>query len=55
MDKNPPANAGDTGSIPGLGILHIFQGATKPSDVTAAEAGVPRVCALQQQKPAHHN
>ena len=25
MDKNPPANAGDTGSIPGLGRLHMSQ------------------------------
>ena len=23
MDKNPPANAGDTGSIPGLGRFHM--------------------------------
>ena len=23
MDKNPPANAGDTGLIPGLGRLHM--------------------------------
>ena len=23
MDRNPPANAGDTGSIPGLGRFHI--------------------------------
>ena len=24
--KNPPANAGDTGSIPGLGRFHMPQG-----------------------------
>ena len=24
--KNPPANAGDTGSVPGLGRLHMLQG-----------------------------
>ena len=24
--KNPPANAGDTGSIPGLGGSHVPQG-----------------------------
>ena len=23
--KNPPANAGDTGSIPGLGRFHLLQ------------------------------
>ena len=23
MDKNPPANVGDTGSIPGLGRFHM--------------------------------
>ena len=26
MHKNPPANAGDTGSIPGLGRSHMDQG-----------------------------
>ena len=25
MVKNPPANAGDTGSSPGLGISHMLQ------------------------------
>ena len=24
--KNPPANAEDTGSVPGLGRFHILQG-----------------------------
>jgi len=24
MDKNPPANAGDTGSIPGPGRFHML-------------------------------
>ena len=24
VDKNPPANAGDTGSIPGLGRFHML-------------------------------
>ena len=47
--KNPPANGGDTGSIPGLGIFHI------PWD---NEACIPqllkptlRAQALQQEKP----
>ena len=26
VDKNPPANAGDTGSIPGPGRFHMLQG-----------------------------
>ena len=26
MDKNPPANAGDTSSIPGPGTFHMPQG-----------------------------
>ena len=26
VDKNPPANAGDTGSIPGPGRPHMLQG-----------------------------
>ena len=25
VDKNPPASAGDTGSIPGLGRFHLLQ------------------------------
>ena len=25
VDKNSPANAGDTGSIPGLGRFHMLQ------------------------------
>ena len=29
VDRNPPANVGDTGSIPGLGRFHM-QRATKP-------------------------
>ena len=32
--KNPPANAGDPGSIPGLGRLHKLQ-ATKPKSLSA--------------------
>ena len=29
VDRNPPANAGDMGSIPGLGRLHMLQ-STQP-------------------------
>ena len=32
--KNPPANAGDMGSIPGPGRFHTFLGATKPVATT---------------------
>ena len=30
--KNPPADSGDMGSIPGLGRCHILSGATKPAN-----------------------
>ena len=32
--KNPPANPGDMGSIPGPGRFHTFRGATKPVATT---------------------
>ena len=40
--KNPPANAGDAGSIPGLGRCHMLQ---------SNLARVPRTCALKQEGP----
>ena len=43
MDKNPPANEGDRGSILDL----------ERSKTTTAEARVPRTGALQQEKPPH--
>ena len=45
--KNLPANAGDTGSSPGLGRSHMPQ-SNKPA---TTEAHVPRACAPQQEKP----
>ena len=48
MIKNPPADAEDTGSIPGLGRSHIT-GATKPVGHNYW-AHVPRACAPQQEK-----
>ena len=48
MVKNPPANAGNTGSSPGLGRSHMPRVAT-------TEARAPRARALQHEKPAHHN
>ena len=41
MVKNPPANAGDMGSLPGLGGFHMPR-TTKPV--------YPKVHALQQEK-----
>ena len=51
MVKNPLANAGDMGLIPGLGIkiphaseqLSLYTITTEPTG--------PRACALQQEKP----
>ena len=56
MDKNMPANAGDTVSIPGPGRFHMLQ--TSEADAsqllslcaTITEASAPRACALQQEK-----
>ena len=41
--KNPPHNAGDAGSIPGLGtkIPHSVELLLSPSTVTAAGRGTP--------------
>ena len=52
LAENLPANVGNTGSMPGLEMLHTLSGPTKPMchDYWAltAEAG-----ALQQEKPLH--
>ena len=50
VDKNLPANAGDTGSVPGPGR---FPHATEQLSLcaTTAEAGTPKACASQQEKP----
>ena len=60
MDKKLPVNAGDMGSIPGLGRSHMPQSnearvpqLLSPSTATT-ETSVPRACALQQQKPENH-
>ena len=59
VDKNLPANSGDTGLIFGLGRFHMPQ-ATKARVaqlmspcIATTEAHMPRVCALPQEKP--HN
>ena len=63
VDKNLPANAGDRGLTPGLGIFHMLRGATKPMHrnyrglhlrepaQSAPEVCVPPARALEQEKP----
>ena len=46
--KNPPANAGDTGSIPGPGRSHLHSATTPRGQATEAPA-------LPPGKPPHHN
>ena len=60
--KNPPANAGDRGSIPAPGKFHMQRGnydhEPQLLKLLCARAGEPqlpsqhpRACALQQEKP----
>ena len=55
--KNPPANAGDTGSSPRPGRSHMpwsnkaHAPQLRSPCATATEAHAPRACALQQEKP----
>ena len=57
VDKNPPANAGDTGSIPVLGRSHMPQRnwARVPPllsrSAATTETHAPGAPALQQEKP----
>ena len=57
MGKNPPANAGDTGLIPGLRRFNMPQNNYAPllqllrPHATTTEAQAPRACAPQQEKP----
>ena len=57
MVENPPANAGDTGSIPGPGRSHMPQSneARVPQLLSlraaTTEARAPRARAPQQEKP----
>ena len=57
MDKNPPANAGDTGLIPALGRFHMLQKTKDHASqllsprATTTEAHEPRVHALQRETP----
>ena len=58
MVKNLPANAGDRGSIPGLGQFHMLIEATRPvchnywaQVPLLLKPTSPRACALQQENP----
>ena len=57
VGKNPPANAGDTGLIPGLRRFHMPQNNYAPPlqllrpHAATTEAQAPRACAPQQEKP----
>ena len=51
MVKNLPANAGDTGSIPGPGRFHM----PRRNETCVPQLLSPRAHALQQEKPVHHN
>ena len=57
VGKNLPANAGDTGSIPGLGRFHMQQSNKVHTPqlphphAASTKAQAPRACALQQKKP----
>ena len=45
VDGNPPANAGDVGSVPGPGGFHVPQ---------SKEACEPQLLSLQALEPMHH-
>ena len=47
--KNPPANLGDTGSIPGPGRLHMLRGSQAHAPQLLKP--VPRARALQETPP----
>ena len=63
--KNPPAKAGDIGSIPTPGSPHAGEQLSPCSRVrepqlmspwaTTTEARMPRACSLQGEKPMHQN
>ena len=50
MDKNPSTNAGDTGSIPGPGRVHMPQ-RSSASETQLTEAHEPVLC----NRRNHHN
>ena len=47
--KNLPANAGSTGSTPGLGRPHVLQ--SSPARAPQLLSSSPRACVLQREKP----
>lgn len=50
MFRDPPASAGDAGSIPGPGRFHLPRSSLSPGP-TAPEACGPKACARPQEKP----
>ena len=48
--ENPPANAGDTGLVPGSGRFHVPQGNSAGAPQLLKPA-CPRATAQQQQNP----
>ena len=54
MVKNLPANAGDTVRSLAPGTIPHPAG-QESLCATTTEAPTPRACALQQEKPVHHN
>ena len=58
LDKNPPANAGDTGSIPGPGRSYVLQQPPQPTslELCSASGAAPQWQAhVLQGSPAQHN
>ena len=56
--KNPPANAGDTGSVPGLGRSHAVEQLTcvlKPLKPMHQEPMLCSKSSHHREKPEHHN
>ena len=51
VDKNPPANAGDMGPIPGRGTKIPHAEEQLSLRATTTKLPCPRACAPQQEKP----
>ena len=49
--KNPPANAGNMGMIPGSGRFHMLEGNNCVLCTTSTEPTRFTACALRQEKP----
>ena len=51
--RSPPVNAGDTSSIPSMGIPHATEQLSPW--ITTTEACAPRTCTLQREATATRN